>query len=225
MNIVFSKMTNTETIKLEELTLLGNTSHSFTLLIDKYEKGVRIIPPKSQRLSLTIMTLVIGLFCSGFLYFYFTGNGIKLNSSGITFGVIAVCLLATFGPLFSFLNDLKCLQKTSPFLDCNFEQNTISICGGSFSTSINNIFCLLAFTESRSEDTISELQLIVDSNGERTRYLIDRTTRNTDRKLLEKFGNLTGLQTIVVGKAGFFRQKPFEMTIITHNTRIKESIF
>ena len=226
---------NNSLLKPEGLTQLGEFyTNDIKLIIEQDENSIRIVQAPKPWIQLILLTAINGsLSIWALIFLHFNGNQTYQNELGLKILVFSTLIIATFGPIISSIKRHSYIRKASPLLEYNKSQKTINIQKGVFSTSIDNVFCLLALTLDKYE-YYSELQLIIEIEGKKSRKLIHTSMSTATRfygDLIKAFGVLTGIQTIIAESSGVSNLGPVEVfnsgainiKIITPNSRIKES--
>jgi hypothetical protein len=192
---------NNDLLKSEELTQLGKFyTNDLKLIIQQDENNIRIVQPPTPWIQLILMTVIIGSLGIWLLVFlHFNGNETYQKELYLRILSFSILALGIFGPIILFLMRYSYLRKISPLLEYNKSLKTINVHNGTFSTSIDNVFCLLALTLDKYE-YYSELQLIIEIDGKKSRKLIHTSMSMATSfygDLIKAFGVLTGIQTVI----------------------------
>jgi hypothetical protein len=203
MNNNSAKIQNTLLLKVEDLNALGKSyENQFRLALKQDNSIINLISIPFSKASIWVMMMVNATFflsiTTFLLYEEINSNKPNYTNPLLVFGIG----LFTIGLIiYSLFTHTKKLQEINPLL--TFDKNTqiITILNGKFSTSIDKIYGIIACTVPDSTELYSELQIIVDENGTKTRYLIHGSaycSKYSYKKILTEFGKLSKIQTILV---------------------------
>jgi hypothetical protein len=194
-------------LTVDDLRLLGRFyQNDLQFEIEIAGQTVRLVPPRSTWLSLSISISINSAAFFGLLYIAYT---FKVADFGplIWLVLIIAGILAIGGPLLAQILRLKYLERNSPLIEGNQHTKTVSILCGAHTFVIDDIHCLLGLCLRDSHGVSkSELQLIVKTANGFEPHLIATTLSGNVRKsyavVMSEFGNLMNIRTMIAEPTG-----------------------
>jgi hypothetical protein len=193
----------------EDFSLLGRSyMNDFPLLFEETPEAFRIVPPRSLKRQLAVMSagifaIWVALVAAIFLIpkVGHPGNNPAGLDGVLILGMVLAGIVAVGGPILAHLWRVRHLRATSPLVEFDRTTSRVSVLAGAHRFDAEQVHCLLMVVNKHDTmgDSYSELQLVVDlPTGRERRFIMGSICGYCEsfRDASVAFANATGIKLL-----------------------------